>query len=601
VSRLVLSADTIDVTSSSALIDAYYISIDSQLLTIDAASSIDFGCNLTIRNTLQTIVLGQVTQVFSPSYCSQTSNPLNRIGVVVQGANVTFAASSVQYLLINAKTVTISGGYVGIPRAYNLSTCWANVNAEEFSCFKSASPPDVSSAHYLSNSITILGSSSITLSSKTTLRASFIALCAPVITSTASTIITTDGLGCPHDQGVGAGHISTSSSAGGGGGYGGEGGDGDPSALGGSVYGDGYNVFSVGSGAGTFFPSNLVTNTSGGGGIIVLNSTKSLSVSGTVSSGGSNGILNFGGGSGGLIALYARSLKGSGVIQAMGGFGGTSGGGGGGGGRIVLQNPGRYYDEYQFPGTMTLTGGAAAPGTSVRSESGFPGQLDFPICGPGYGNDYDTLTTCIKCPIGTYHSTYDGEECSKCKNKPENAEYIASGETTKDCEYQCYSGYVNDNCITPFERFLVSMGGLTSFVFVVGGFACLIFSPVYILRLRRKANLLKKEAIYQTNSPTASTLVPEIGASNWFNPVLDQHLLDREEKETKQTPQMKRPESLGNLEVGLDRRDQKKKTGLETFQELRMAHRMADKDLPQHCGRMYLWGNNSPFSHEGLP
>jgi hypothetical protein len=44
----------------------------------------------------------------------------------------------------------------------------------------------------------------------------------------------------------------------------------------------------------------------------------------------------------------------------------------------------------------------------------------------------------------------------------------------------------------------------------------------------------------------------------------------------------------------------KKKTGLESFQDLRIAHRMADKDLPHHAARVYLWGNNSPFSHEGL-
>lgn len=41
------------------------------------------------------------------------------------------------------------------------------------------------------------------------------------------------------------------------------------------------------------------------------------------------------------------------------------------------------------------------------------------------------------------------------------------------------------------------------------------------------------------------------------------------------------------------------KSGLESFQELRIAYRMADKDLPFHAARMYLWGNNSPFSHEG--
>lgn len=44
---------------------------------------------------------------------------------------------------------------------------------------------------------------------------------------------------------------------------------------------------------------------------------------------------------------------------------------------------------------------------------------------------------------------------------------------------------------------------------------------------------------------------------------------------------------------------EKKKNGTESFQDLRIAYRMADKDLPHHAARVYLWGSNSPFSREG--
>lgn len=553
---ILLSADSVDLTSSSSLLNAYYIAIDSRVFSVDATSSVNFGCNITIINTLRTLLYGQVNQLFSPSYCTDTANELQRIGVTIQGMNVTLTASSTQYIFIHADMVSLSNsGYIGVPRAYNFSICWSEVNAEEFSCFNSPYPSNITSSHYLSNSITILGSTSITISSGTTLRSSLVTLCAPTITTLSSSFITSDGLGCPHDSGIGAGDSPTdvtNSAAGGGGGYGGEGGSGDIYSLGGSPYGEGYNVFSVGSGGGSLYPQNslLSANASAGGGIVILNTTKSISVNGIVSSGGSNGILNYGGGSGGLVAMYARSVKGSGTIKALGGLGGPSGGGGGGGGRIVLQNPGRYYDTFQFPGAMKLNGGAALE-TSL-STAGANGQLDFPICGPGYGNDYETLTACLKCPVGTYHDTYDGEECSKCKNKPVNSEYITSGMTKKNCDYQCFSGYVNDNCITPFERFLASMGGLTSFISVVIGVTCLIFPPLYLLRLRRKAEQLKKESSYQASS-ISSTLVPEIGTSNWFNPVLDQHLLDSGEQQQQTSDTRGKSESVGNLEVGLER------------------------------------------------
>jgi hypothetical protein len=557
--RILLSADSVDLTSSSSLLNAYYIAIDSQVFSVDATSSANFGCNITIANTLRTLLYGQVNQLLSPSYCTDTSNPLNRIGVTIQGKNVTLTASSTQYLFIHANVITLSkGGYIGVPRAYNFSTCWSDINADEFSCFQAANPSNLTSAHYLSNSITLLGSTSITVSSSTVLRSSLITLCAPTIQSLSSSLITSDGLGCPHDSGVGTGDspADLTNSGGGGGAYGGAGGDGDKFSLGGAPYGQGYNVFSVGSGAGTLYPKNfsaLSSNSSSGGGIVILNATKTISINGIVSSGGANGMLNYGGGSGGLVAMYARSVKGSGTVKVLGGLGGPSGGGGGGGGRIVLQNPGRFYDTYQFPGAMKLNGGSVlVDTTSVPSTAGSTGELDFPICGPGYGNDYDTLTTCVKCPVGTYHAEYDGEECSKCKNKPVNAEYTTSGMTKKNCDYQCYSGYVNDNCITPFERFLDSMGGLTSFIAVVIGVFCLIFPPLYLLRLRRKAEQAKKESFYQSNT-SASTLVPEIGASNWFNPVLDQHLLEVGDQQQQASPEsLRKSGSVGNLEVGLE-------------------------------------------------
>lgn len=549
--RILLSADSIDVTSTSSLMNAFYIAVDSQIFTVDSTSSTNFGCNITIRNTLQTYLYGQINQLFSPSYCTQTSHSLNRIGLTIQGSNVTLYQSSTQYLAIHAKTVSlIRGGYIGVPLAYNFSSCWNDVDVQEFSCLSTADPENVTSAHYLSNSITIIASTSITISSNTVLRSSFIMMCAPTIISSPNSMIMTDGLGCPHDSGVGAGMspLSSSSSAGGGGGggFGGKGGQGDSVSLGGGVYGEGYDVFSVGSGGGTLYSNNTILSmdTSGGGGIVILNVTHTLTLDGIISSGGSNGIMNYGGGSGGLVAIYAGNIAGYGLVQVFGGDGGPLGGGGGGGGRIVLQNPGSLYTTYNFKGSMNYTGGDAL-NDIYSSQPGFVGKMLFPYCGLGYGNIIETQTTCSKCRTGTYHDTIDNRTCSKCVNKPVNAEYITSGEIKKNCDYQCFSGYVNDNCITPFERFLASMGGLTSFVSVVVGMTCLIFPPLYILRLRRKAERLKQ-------SSSQASLVPEIGTSNWFNPVLDQQLLDREDREKQSTHSARKSEMLVNLEVGLD-------------------------------------------------
>ena len=105
-----------------------------------------------------------------------------------------------------------------------------------------------------------------------------------------------------------------------------------------------------------------------GGGLIVLNVTGTLTVSGNISTDGqSPSVIRTGGGSGGSINITAGAITGAGNITANGGNNGGTYGGGGGGGRV-------YISSDDLSG-LTITNITANYGTGVgiNSTNGSPG------------------------------------------------------------------------------------------------------------------------------------------------------------------------------------------------------------------------------------
>jgi len=143
--------------------------------------------------------------------------------------------------------------------------------------------------------------------------------------------------------------------AGGGAGHGGESGDGGASGgAGGPSYDSITQPTQMGSGGGKGYQS-----TGGdGGGLIIINATGTINITGQIIADGNNGtagssIYGAGGGSGGSIYLIANTLTGSGNLTANAGGGGdkSQDGGGGAGGRIAI-----HYTTNTFTGSITNKG-----------------------------------------------------------------------------------------------------------------------------------------------------------------------------------------------------------------------------------------------------
>ncbi|MEM4245659.1 MAG: DUF2341 domain-containing protein, partial [Candidatus Nanoarchaeia archaeon] len=131
----------------------------------------------------------------------------------------------------------------------------------------------------------------------------------------------------------------------------------------GQTYGSKVRPLQIGSGGGNCTANSVAFY--GGGGLVFLNVTDTLTLNGYISANGSDGSVSTppgnsssvgsGGGSGGAIYLYVNNIIGSGDIMADGGKGGQgtlSQGGGGGGGRIAV-----YYHTREFTGQNTTYGG----------------------------------------------------------------------------------------------------------------------------------------------------------------------------------------------------------------------------------------------------
>jgi len=209
----------------------------------------------------------------------------------------------------------------------------------------------------------------------------FLWLDSPLIQVSDSAKIIADGRGYRggtpeggNGLGPGGGRGGLTFAGGGGGGYGGSGGRGGPSnggGAGGTAYDSSYIYIGSGGGAG-----NQGGGTGGrGGGAILLFSTTTCTITGTLSALGENAdptqIEGGGGGSGGGIYFDVFNLNLGGVLAASGGYGGDggdNGGGGGGGGRLKI----RYFFMDTTGLRFSVAGGQG--GFATIGEPGLPGN-----------------------------------------------------------------------------------------------------------------------------------------------------------------------------------------------------------------------------------
>ncbi|MBS3136507.1 hypothetical protein J4401_06140, partial [Candidatus Woesearchaeota archaeon] len=182
----------------------------------------------------------------------------------------------------------------------------------------------------------------------------------------------------------GGGSVGSGGDAGGGGaGYGGQGGDGKEYSghgLNGSTYGNALEPLNLGSGGGGGADGAQWTAGTGGrgGGLVIINASDTVNVSGTILANGVTGGTSAsdgggGGGAGGSINIRSSVFTGNGALLVGGGSGGSAaggGGGGGGGGRIAVR-----YSTKTFTGTTNVSGGTLGVGGGSGGGGGNNGTI----------------------------------------------------------------------------------------------------------------------------------------------------------------------------------------------------------------------------------
>lgn len=176
--------------------------------------------------------------------------------------------------------------------------------------------------------------------------------------------------------GYGYGGGSGTSTYSGGGGYGGRGGN---ATYGGAIYGVSNAPAFPGSGGGRGNAATYTATGGSGGGLIRIESSRYITLNGTMRANGRKSGTNNGsaGGAGGGIYLKARKLSGSGLLRANGGNGVSSGSGAsGGGGRIAVAT----YSRSGFSGNWQVNAGTdgtynGAEGTFMWVDLPPPGSI----------------------------------------------------------------------------------------------------------------------------------------------------------------------------------------------------------------------------------
>jgi hypothetical protein len=222
--------------------------------------------------------------------------------------------------------------------------------------------------------------------------------------------IDVSGKGYSGGNGPGTGALGQNYDGAGGGAHGGNGGNGESGFLGGIAYDSSINPEDFGSGGGN--SSGIVGGS--GGGLINLDIGGTLNLQGSIIANGGNGTTRWGyyssgGAGGGSINISTNILTGNGSFEANGGtafpsISDKAYGGGGGGGIIYV-----LYDESNFVGTTSVSGG-------VGGNNGFVGIATLqasnqtPIANESDLANTSNLYAGLSYSIESVYSDLDGQD-----------------------------------------------------------------------------------------------------------------------------------------------------------------------------------------------
>eukprot|EP01032_Pedospumella_encystans_P009033 gene9033-10667_t len=605
-------------------------------------STVEYTQRFDVKVKYNAHMLGSLTQM------PETLNLRTREAVyftqsqfrVVAGHNVTISNVSVSNMVVNGDRIVVPPNSIlrkveGVP----VPSCFRNITEAQFSC----NTYRYTGLYTDNNTYAFVANSSLSISA-ITVAASQVLLCAPLVAIHAGSTIDANFRGCKANKGAGAGGMPSAPGdpnpvGGGGGGYGGNGGQGYNAVNFGLAH---FSKYSLSSGSGGGCVSCNRTQSAGGGLINIVSNRTMLE--GNLTAVGSDAVNGAGGGSGGSIAINALEMSGQGRITATGGSGGTGffPGGGGGGGVVSLFNAINSYQLYSFTGFVNVEGGIAgitpsssnvyetsvevsydnsiygySPATRnlrnvyanndpTPAQPGQPGQKYLPTCKAGTGNQVSGAI-CETCPVGTYSTGLSTGPCQKCTNAPSHADYIGTGATTPDCDYECESSYVTEHCYNQVQNFIYNVVGVPAFACMCVGVFLLLMVPLGYTRLKRRYG-------YFTYLDKKTQKRRDVFGFDFFNSDHDDDNFMFESQHNKDRSTIIKMETFTTnnpvLKASTDNRDSTDSAAASTriralrnkmFAERRREHRMTDQDLVFHAYRINLFGSNHPFQSRGGP
>lgn len=554
---------------------------------------------------------------------------------IFAGQNVTLHQVRINALFVHTRAFTLNQNGSILPAFGNMSLCCVfSIPANHSACNENSRLLDLP---YIVN---IKASVSLTMLSKAIVISPAVFFCSPHIVINGSGLVSTDGMGCPSNDGLGTAVRSSPlpqqlvgvSYGGGRAGYGGAGGNGYGTYNNGRTYGLNNNNISSGSGGGCAWFNDAICLASGGigGGIIDMRAAKNIYLEGNISSNGQDGKNGGGGGgSGGSISLLVGTvMQGYGSILAHGGVGGDGdlAGGGGGGGVILLNTYEARTKNFKFGGSILALGGRAGyevgsaseetPSSNIPASAGQAGLVILPSCLPGYGNNAQSGDICDKCLVGYYSYGGDGS-CLPCDNRPAHAYYTNKGVTTSDCPYVCENGYSDLECYSQFQKFMYNVIGIGGFIGVCISFFTVLIVPLLYFRYRNMydwddnyyGRMIERSfnaaAVEGGDEVVDDDVHMEFGLqmksskpkANDRNPSLAS--IDTIRSNYTSNPLAMRLQQ----EISVIQDDQKLRSLLSNRQfspdDLRREYRLTDPDMPFHAYRLNLYGCNEPFKSRG--
>lgn len=626
-----------------------------KILLVDSKSSIHYPLTLVINPTISAKLYGPIIQDLE-SNSIDSKLTINTLGK----GNVTLTYISSVNLYVTAVNIFIESYALISPPNYSFGSCYNESYPQTFKCQNDTVTGSVVS----NNTIVFVATNDITFNTNAFVSSSTIFICTPFLTIGLNATLTTSGRGCASNNGIGKGTSLGTDSGGGGGGSFSRGGNGAYNGIDPSYGGTGYLTTSAwysGSGGGSNYELAAGDFAGAGGGMMILHIYNVFSLSGTISSSGVKGSSSTstfgggGGGAGGLIVLSSIEVNGYGDIEVNGGdgcdgylnFNAVTGGGGGGSGGVLQvvdknseeeeTNPGGAFG-YTFKGKVYTHGGyngiQAVTCTLLKASNGNIGNIDFPICGSGYGNSNRTcnsdvmgilcdLSICTLCPCDlekpctnpnsnddstvctditcTYNTGNNADSCNLCpylgSEEQYNSEklnddtyYCPQGSSggCRHCPIICNTNYISCpgfGCLTYLQCFINNY-----IYFVAPTLFGLIIFVFYVLYSRDKIYIgliIIKSKIFGIDNK-------DLFIESFQERTISQNSSEKIELTSN-------PLQNSIEKSFFERKMQRKRIINESkyFKDRQSGLKLNEDDLPFHACRIYLNGSNHPFTSLG--